>query len=478
MRPKLMFLSQRSDRAPAAKPAFCELAVRGWASLVMAGLAACGSLLLASSDVSAQSTRGSAGSAGTLPPAQLIAPGQTFGAAGGTRGSAAGLQPGQPVNYAQPVQGLQPTPDQITSTPQFGVAANGSTPYLAGQASNTGLPLVSEDYEQLGGIDVAPLASVTGPSAAPSGPPQSFLAVPGSPYSLQSSNAAAAPVSTGPSGARPSGPPKSTLLVASPSGIDYSKLPSSLDSSPTQRSASDGERKVSSAKSGSGSLPSLTPLKLPTASSEGGSDQSASSGDSSTTRTTPSLSLTPPSSTGSTGTARPSLSLNGTSGAAGSSNSSAAGSNASGNSGGALTIPQLPSLSLNGTGGSTGGSTGLSTGTGAASSGLSLTAPSKPTNFQITGYRSGGTGVPATSLSQLNALARAMASDPKIKVRLVSYAKPSGQISARTLSATRAVLVRKHLIQSGIDESRISIRARGDNNGAVASDRIDVEVQG
>lgn len=477
MRPKLLFSSQHHNRGGVAPT---ELA-RGNAArlrlpLIAAGLAMVGGFVLTGADAMAQSTRGSAGSAGTLPPQQLVIPGQTFGAAGGTRGSAAGAQPGQPVNYAQPVQGLQPTPDQITSTPQFGVSANGSTPYLAGQASSTGLPLVSEDYEQLGGIDVAPLASVTGPAAAaPSGPPKSYLAIPGRPYSQQQASAGGAPVSTGPSGAAPSGPPKSTLLVVSPSGIDYSKLPSSLDSRPTQRSASNGERNVSSAKSGSGSLPSLTPLKLPSSSSSSDSSKTAnaSGDDDSSTRKTSSLSLTPPSSTGGTGTTRPSLSLNNS----GSSSDDEGGEDngAAGGTGGALTIPQLPSLSLN-NGGAGSGSSASNTGSGVPS--LGLTSRSKPSNFQITGYRSGATGVPATSLSQLNALARAMSADPKIKVRLVSYAKPSGQISARTLSATRAVLVRKHLIQSGIDESRIAIRARGDNNGAVASDRIDVEVKG
>lgn len=475
MRPKLLFSFQHQVCAPATVRAKSgRVMKRALLPVIAVSLAAAGGFMLPGAEALAQSTRGSAGSAGTLPPQQLIMPGQTFGASGGTRGSAAGAQPTQPVNFAQPVQGLQPTPDQITSTPQFGVSANGSSPYLAGQASSTGLPLVSEDYEQLGGIDVAPLASVTGPAAAPSGPPQSFLAVPGRPYSQQAASAGGAPVSTGPSGAAPSGPPKSTLLVASPSGIDYSKLPSSLDSRPTQRSTNNGERKVSSAQSGSGSLPSLTPLKLPSAA--GGDEKtktastSGSGSEDSETRTKPSLSLTPPSTSGSTGTTRPSLSLNSGS-EAGDTNDGDTG--ASGSAGGALTIPQLPSLSL-GTG-SSGASNGQSAGLGTTS--LSLPSPSKPTNFQITGYRGGATGVPATSLSQLNSLARAMSSDPDLKVRLVSYALPSGQISARTLSATRAVLVRKHLIQSGIDESRISIRARGDNNGAVTSDRIDVEIQ-
>ncbi len=464
MRPKHWNVTKLSTVVPpkATSAGLCAFSDTPWR--VAASLAIV--LSLGSFQASAQSTRGSAGSL-TPPPTQLGVQGQTFGASGGTRGSAGGAAfPTQPANLARPVQGLSPTPDQISTTPQFGVAAGGSSPFLAGQASNAGLPLVSEDYEQLGGFDATPLTSVTGPAAAPSGPPQSFLAIPGSPYSQQAAApGSSGPVSVGPGGSAPSGPPKSTLLVASPSGINYATLPSSLDSRPTQRSSNEGQRNVNSAKSGSGSLPTLAPLKLPAGDSSSETKTAKAEDTSGETRTSPSLSLTPPSS----GTTRPSLSL-GNSDASG----EASDGNASSGTGTALTIPKLPTLSL---GGDSAGdsSTGLSLSTGAAPR---LPAPSKPTNFQISGYRSGTTSVPAASLSQLNSLARAMASNPKLKVRLVSYAQPSGQISARTLSATRAVLVRKHLIQAGVDEERVSIRARGDNNGAVTSDRIDVEVQG
>ncbi len=464
MRPKHWNVSDTSTQQAGQAARRAAFDRRYWLCLV--GLTA--SLSLFGLEAAAQSTRGSAGSL-VPPPAQLGAQGQAFGAAGGTRGSAGGAAVlNQPVNFARPVEGLPSTPDQISTTPQFGVAAGGSSPFLAGQASNAGLPLVSEDYEQLGGFDATPLTSVTGPAAAPSGPPQSYLAILGSPYSQQAEAPSGAPVSVGPGGAAPSGPPKSTLLVASPSGINYATLPSSLDSRPTQRSSNEGERNVSTTKSGSGSLPTLAPLKLPSSGSSS-SDQTAKADSSSNeSRTTPSLSLTAPSST-----TRPSLSLSSNEGDGGDEGDGDASGDAA-NGGTALTIPKLPTLSLSGSSGASGG-TGLSLSSGAAPK---LPSPSKPTNFQIAGYRGGSTNVPAASLSQLNALARAMAGDPKIKVRLVSYAQTSGQISARTLSATRAVLVRKHLIQAGVDESRVSIRARGDNNGAVTSDRIDVEVQG
>ena len=112
-----------------------------------------------------------------------------------------------------------------------------------------------------------------------------------------------------------------------------------------------------------------------------------------------------------------------------------------------------------------------------SSTGLSLNLGTKaPADFQITGYEGTGITIPSQWRVKLNELAAAMRSNTDITVDLISYAQAAEGMKARTLSGPRAVEVRRYLISQGVAQDRISVSARGDGNGSVSDNRVDVQV--
>jgi outer membrane protein OmpA-like peptidoglycan-associated protein len=93
-------------------------------------------------------------------------------------------------------------------------------------------------------------------------------------------------------------------------------------------------------------------------------------------------------------------------------------------------------------------------------------------------YQSGESGVPDASTQSLKDLAQKLSADATLRVQLLAYASdPEKNVSrARRLSLERAIAVRKLLIDSGLDATRIEVRALGDQNNGGAADRVDVMI--
>ncbi len=87
-----------------------------------------------------------------------------------------------------------------------------------------------------------------------------------------------------------------------------------------------------------------------------------------------------------------------------------------------------------------------------------------------------GSASPADAASGLKDVTQRLAADPTLRVQLLSYASdPEKNVSrSRRLSLERAVAVRKQLIDTGVDSTRIEVRALGDQNNGGAADRVDI----
>ena len=89
------------------------------------------------------------------------------------------------------------------------------------------------------------------------------------------------------------------------------------------------------------------------------------------------------------------------------------------------------------------------------------------------------TDLPSSADSTLVSLAERMQSNQKVRVQLLAYASnTNGSVSSvRRKSLSRALSVRKFLMDRGIQSTRIEVRALGDQNEGGAPDRIDAIFQ-
>jgi outer membrane protein OmpA-like peptidoglycan-associated protein len=89
------------------------------------------------------------------------------------------------------------------------------------------------------------------------------------------------------------------------------------------------------------------------------------------------------------------------------------------------------------------------------------------------------TDLPSSADSTLVPLAERMQSNQNVRVQLLAYAsKANGSVSSvRRKSLSRALSVRKFLMDRGIQSTRIEVRALGDKNEGGAPDRIDAIFQ-
>ncbi len=104
-------------------------------------------------------------------------------------------------------------------------------------------------------------------------------------------------------------------------------------------------------------------------------------------------------------------------------------------------------------------------------------APGPPNEFTIP-YGTGDSSVPERAHDNLRLLAGRMVKNPDLRVEFIAYASdPEESVSrSRRLSLERAVNVRKMLLDSGVDSSRVNLRALGEQSGDGDPDRIDVFV--
>ncbi|HYM02319.1 MAG TPA: OmpA family protein [Stellaceae bacterium] len=94
-------------------------------------------------------------------------------------------------------------------------------------------------------------------------------------------------------------------------------------------------------------------------------------------------------------------------------------------------------------------------------------------------FAAGAADVPDAAKRDLDALAQRLAAGQQLRVQLVSYASGSAEEAnqARRLSLQRALAVRSYLIEHGVSNSRMDVRALGNrNDGSEPSDRVDLVI--
>lgn len=84
----------------------------------------------------------------------------------------------------------------------------------------------------------------------------------------------------------------------------------------------------------------------------------------------------------------------------------------------------------------------------------------------------------AADQSILNTVAARMQEQPDVKMEILAYAgiaEDSNEARARRLSMSRAIEVRKYLLEQGIDIQRLFVRALGYQEGTEPHDRVDIQ---
>lgn len=94
----------------------------------------------------------------------------------------------------------------------------------------------------------------------------------------------------------------------------------------------------------------------------------------------------------------------------------------------------------------------------------------------VLGYTPGNVGVPAAAETQLHALADRMRRDPTMIIALEGFAGGGDSLKARRLAMWRARAVRTRLLEDGVAEQRIRLRAAEADAGAAATERVDVRI--
>jgi outer membrane protein OmpA-like peptidoglycan-associated protein len=90
-----------------------------------------------------------------------------------------------------------------------------------------------------------------------------------------------------------------------------------------------------------------------------------------------------------------------------------------------------------------------------------------------------GANLPGDAIAALTRLAGLMKADDSLQVGLLAYADgdEDNASKARRLSLTRGLAVRSFLIDQGIRNTRIVVRALGNKVPAGPADRVDIQVQ-
>ena len=84
--------------------------------------------------------------------------------------------------------------------------------------------------------------------------------------------------------------------------------------------------------------------------------------------------------------------------------------------------------------------------------------------------------MPEKARPELDALAQKMNTDENMRLQLLAYASgtPEETSRARRMSLSRALAVRSYLIKQGVRNTRMDVRALGNNVQGSPADRVDV----
>ncbi len=93
-------------------------------------------------------------------------------------------------------------------------------------------------------------------------------------------------------------------------------------------------------------------------------------------------------------------------------------------------------------------------------------------------FESGGSAIRDAAKQALDELAGSLKSNSSLRLQLMAYAGGDSQTAsqARRLSLSRGLAVRKYLIDKGISDTRIVVRALGSKFESGPSDRVDIVV--
>ena len=83
------------------------------------------------------------------------------------------------------------------------------------------------------------------------------------------------------------------------------------------------------------------------------------------------------------------------------------------------------------------------------------------------------------SRGTLNSLAQRLTTDSSLQVQLNAYAEgdDDGASKAKRLSLSRALAARSFLIEKGVNQTRIEVRALGNKVPSGPADRVDIVAQ-
>ncbi len=95
------------------------------------------------------------------------------------------------------------------------------------------------------------------------------------------------------------------------------------------------------------------------------------------------------------------------------------------------------------------------------------------------GFKVTETAIPLTVKPDLDKIAERLKANTNERVVLMAYASSIGDQSstARRVSLSRALSVRAHLIDAGINSLRINVQAEGSKNPGGDPDRVDIFVE-
>ncbi len=90
-------------------------------------------------------------------------------------------------------------------------------------------------------------------------------------------------------------------------------------------------------------------------------------------------------------------------------------------------------------------------------------------------FEDGATELPSTANAKLEALAKSLA-DSNDRIQLVAYANASSNGTARRLSLGRALVIRSKLMDLGVPNNKIEVRALGKPTDSSPADRVDLKL--
>jgi len=95
-------------------------------------------------------------------------------------------------------------------------------------------------------------------------------------------------------------------------------------------------------------------------------------------------------------------------------------------------------------------------------------------------FQAGEADLSDAAKADLDGIARRLQQDASLQVQVLAYAKAEADDTsrARRLSLSRALAVRSHLMEQGINSTRIEVRALGDKTEGGTPDRVDIRVSG